>query len=134
MGQAAAVQGRHLNLVMDDAPANWDTVHQWQSMNAHLYTYVIENVDEPLKRTSRSFQALIAPNPFGKGAMRFAFYVADGENPDRKYVGKVYQFDDPAFQQKSTYEGDMGSQAVASHLAKEFSLRYPESPIEFVPA
>ena len=30
--------------------------------------------------------------------------------------------------------GDMGSQAVASYLAKEFSLRYPESPIEFVQA
>ena len=28
----------------------------------------------------------------------------------------------------------MGSQAVASYLAKEFSLRYPESPIEFVQA
>jgi len=30
--------------------------------------------------------------------------------------------------------GDMCSQAVAAYLAKEFSLRYPESPIEFVKA
>ena len=33
-----------------------------------------------------------------------------------------------------SFSGDMGSQAVASYLAKEFSLRYPESPIEFVQA
>lgn len=33
-----------------------------------------------------------------------------------------------------SFSGDMSSQAVASYLAKEFSLRYPESPIEFVQA
>lgn len=134
MSQAPTILREKLKLPVDDAPPDWDKVHEWQSVDAHLYTYFIEDVDEPAKKSCKAFRALIAPKPFGKGAMRFAFHMVDEENPNRKYVGKVYQFDDIAFQQKSTYEGDMGSQAVASYLAKEFSLRYPESPIEFVPA
>jgi hypothetical protein len=46
--------------------------------------------------------------PFDKGAMRFAFYVVDEENPDRKYVGKVYQFDDPVFNRGPLMKGTWG--------------------------
>lgn len=134
MSQAKAIHGRRLNLEMDKTPPKWDHAGQWQSVDAQLYTYFFEDLDEPLQNTRKPFRALVSPMPFDKGAMRFAFYVVDQENLDRKYVGKVYQFQDPVFQQKSTYEGDMASQAVASYLAKEFSLRYPERPIEFVPA
>ena len=59
--------------------------------------------------------------------MRFAFYVIDEEHQDCRYVGKVYQFDDVAYQCKSTYEGDMMSQSAAQHLAKEFTIQYPET-------
>ena len=132
--QAKAIHMKRFNLQMDDTPPKWDSAGLWPCVDAKLYTYVIDDIDEPLKKASKPFRALLAPMPFGKGAMRFAFYVTDEENRDRKYVGKVYQFYDPVIQQKSIYEGDMESQAVASFLAKEFSLRYPESPIEFVPA
>ena len=134
MSQAKAIHCARWNFTVDDALPNWDGANQWHAVGAKLYTYFMEGLDEPLQKASRSFSALIAPIPFGRGAMRYAFYVMDQENPDRKYVGKVYQFNDDAFQQKSTYEGDMGSQAVASYLAKEFNVRYPESPIEFVQA
>ena len=130
LSQAKAVHGKRFDFTMDEAPPNWTSVGQWRTVNAQLYAYFMEDVDELPKKTSRPFRALIAPMPFDKGAMRFAFYVVDEENPDRKYVGKVYQFDDSVFQQRSTYEGDMGSQAVAAYLAKEFNVRYPESPIE----
>ena len=56
--------------------------------------------------------------------MRFAFYVVDADHPETKQVGKVYQFDDEAYQCKATYEGDMMSQAVAQYFAKEFSIAY----------
>lgn len=134
LGQTMAIHGKRFDFAMDEAPPSWSSVGQWRTADAELCTYFMEDLDEPMKKTCRPFRALIAPMPFDKGAMRFAFYVVDEENPDRKYVGKVYQFDDPVFQQRSTYEGDMGSQAVASYLAKEFSVRYPESPIEFVQA
>eukprot|EP00438_Fugacium_kawagutii_P004900 Skav229213 [mRNA] locus=scaffold2439:90996:93075:+ [translate_table: standard] len=134
LAQAKAVHGTIWNFTVDHSLPNWASVDQWHVVEARLFTYFMEDLDDPLQKTSRPFSALIAPTPFGKGAMRYAFYVVDQENRDRKYVGKVYQFEDPIFQQKSTYEGDMGSQAVASYLAKEFNVRYPESPIEFVQA
>jgi len=90
---------------MDPSPPVWDRWDTWHSVEAKLYTYFMEDVDEPPKKKVRSFQAFIAPQPFGKGAMRFAFYVVDKLNPHRQHVGKVYQFDDREFQKKSAYEG-----------------------------
>ena len=132
LSQSKAFQGQRLNYVVEDC--DWSGSADWQAVEAQLYTYFVEDLDEPTKTSSRPFSALIAPAPFGRGAMRFAFYVVDQHYPDRKYVGKVYQFADPIFQQKSAYEGDMASQAVAALLAKEFTVCYPESPIEFVQA
>ncbi|CAK9062625.1 Alpha-protein kinase 1 (AK1) [Durusdinium trenchii] len=134
MGQARAVPQKLLTYVVDDTPVNWEVRDGWCTVEAQLYTYIMNEVDEPPQKTSCPFMAALHPRPFGKGAMRFAFYLVDQGHPDRKYVGKVYQFDDPAFQQKSTYEGDMASQAVAGYLAKEFSVQYVEDPIEFVQA
>lgn len=104
MSQAKAIQGKCLDLPLDPSPPTWESVG-WHKVDAQLYTYFMEDLDEPPRKTGRPFQALIAPAPFGKGAMRFAFYVVDELHPDRKCVGKVYQFADPVFQQKATYEG-----------------------------
>lgn len=104
MSQAKTIQGKCLDLPLDPSPPTWESVG-WHKVDAQLYTYFMEDLDEPPRKTGRPFQALIAPAPFGKGAMRFAFYVVDELHPDRKCVGKVYQFADPVFQQKATYEG-----------------------------
>ena len=132
LSQSKGIQGQRLNYVVEDC--GWSGRADWQAVEAQVYTYFMEDLDEPTKTSRRPFSALIAPTPFGRGAMRFAFYVIDQQYPDRKYVGKVYQFADPVFQQKSAYEGDMASQAVAALLAKEFTVWYPENPIEFVQA
>ena len=97
--------GKRLCLTMDPSPPAWDRWETWHSVEAKLYTYFMEDVDEPPKKKVRPFQAFIAPQPFGKGAMRFAFYVVDKLNSHRQHVGKVYQFDDREFQNKSAYEG-----------------------------
>ncbi|CAK9059438.1 Alpha-protein kinase 1 (AK1) [Durusdinium trenchii] len=123
-----------LPYVVEQSEPDWDHRDEWCTVEAELYTYTIVDVDEKPVKSSCPFTAVLHPRPFGKGAMRFAFYLVDQGNPDSKYVGKVYQFEDPAFQQRSTYEGDMTSQAVAGYLAKEFSLQYVEDPIEFVQA
>ena len=103
---------------------DWLSSGQWIHVQAHLISYEVEDLDSPAKKTSRDCKVAVCPVPFGKGAMRFAFYVVDEEHESR-LVGKVYQFDDAAYQSKSTYEGDMMSQAVAQFMAKDFSIAYP---------
>ncbi|CAE7224830.1 ak1, partial [Symbiodinium pilosum] len=123
-----------LPLEICETPPDWSRCDQWISVEACLTSYEMDDLDEPAHKTSRDCRVAICPAPFGKGAMRFAFYVVDQDHPETKQVGKVYQFDDEAYQCKATYEGDMNSQAVAQFLAKEFSIEYPETPIEFVQA
>ena len=47
-------------------------------------------------------------------------------------LGTAPRFDNERFKKKEIYEGDMTAQALAQRLAKEFSSRCSQTPVQFV--
>lgn len=116
---------------MGDAEVAWEEWESWELVDVELVSYTVRDLDAKAQKRTTTCRVSIRKDAFSKGAMRFAFYLYQ---PDQQFklVGKVYQTKD--FQQRSTYEGDMETQAVSQCLAKEFGQYYQGQQLQFVQA
>lgn len=137
--RAAKPSGTCKDIPLDYKDIDWAQMYGWEKMSVQLESFKVDVLKEsghPCERiekiTSDVQEVRIAPKPFGKGAMRYA-YAMWNDTMKSKLVAKVYMCTSPKYCSKDVYEGDMMSQAFAKYMANEFNKKV-KNPLQFVQA
>lgn len=123
---------------LDTSPINW-SLSLMKKYKAIYYTAKFDGTlneisKKPVDFTSKECEVWIAPKPFSKGAMRFAYAANLFSN---KYVLKESMFKDFEYNSEKYHKDLIENQVIASFLAKLFfdtlnSKGFAEKRVSFI--